>query len=105
MYAFRHLPNVGIVMIVGLFPQVDQFRWIAWFEVVAGVLSTITTVLLFREPLPLYLTCGLRRSLPTAKEVLFENENHFRDQMSKQSVSLGTILVSFYLECILGNLQ
>ena len=64
--------NTGMVMIVGLFPQVDQFRWVAWFQVASGVLLVIVTVLLFREPLPSYLYCGRKGSWSPAKEINLE---------------------------------
>ena len=82
-------------MIVGQFPQVDQFRWIAWFQVVSGVLSVIATIFLFREPLPSSLSCGPKGLLPATKETHLKKESQFQNEPAKESISLGTFLVSF----------
>ena len=95
-YLSLFLATKGTVMIVGQFPQVDQFRWIAWFQVVLGVLAVIAALLLFREPLPSFLSCGPKGLLPAAKEVCLEKENQLQKEQSKQSISLGTVLVSIF---------
>ena len=43
--------RIGLALVVAQFDFLDQFRWIAWFEIACGVLTMVAIVLIFRDPL------------------------------------------------------
>lgn len=48
MYLNSFLTNTGMVMIIAQFPDVDQFQWTAWLQVIAGGIVLLLCTL-FRD--------------------------------------------------------
>ena len=48
MYVFICINSLGLVVLVGQFPAVDQFRWIAWFSTSFATLTALLVVVFFR---------------------------------------------------------
>ena len=68
------------------YPQVNQFRWMAWFQIAVGTVVIVLHILLFYN-FDNCLQCG---SKPEAPE-----EDDYKEVI-KPSIKLADILVSFW---------
>ena len=88
LFFFSFPLSIGAIAIVEQFfeyPQINQFRWIAWFQIAVGVVVVTLHLLLFYNTDD-YFQCG---SKPEASE-----EEDYKE-VTKPSTSLADKLVSF----------
>lgn len=82
---------VGIVVLVAHLPGVvEQFRWIAWFEVFSGVVYAIVILVLFRGK---YFTCS--KELTSRKDSYTVSKNKDKQPYYKTNNLWKSKLKSF----------